>query len=58
MRFMSDFREAMWGVLQGTISDLDFDFGAYAGKHFERLAAAEADPRFNVLIEEAGSAPA
>ncbi|HVO55023.1 MAG TPA: phosphotransferase [Solirubrobacterales bacterium] len=54
MRFMSDFREAMWGVLQGTISDLDFDFAAYAGKHFERLAAAEADPRFNVLLEEAG----
>ena len=26
MRFMSDFREAMWGVVQGTLSDLDFDF--------------------------------
>src|SRR5207253_1219647 len=23
MRFMSDFREAMWGALQGTISDID-----------------------------------
>ncbi len=57
MRFMSDFREAMWAVLQGTISDLDFDFDAYAEKHFERLAAAESDPHFNVLIEEAGSAP-
>jgi thiamine kinase-like enzyme len=56
MRFMSDFREAMWGVLQGTISDLDFDFGAYAGKHFDRLADAAADPRFDVLLEEAGSA--
>ena len=30
MRFMSDFREAMWGVVQGTLSDLDFDFAAYA----------------------------
>ncbi|MDX6626283.1 MAG: hypothetical protein QOE56_1272 [Solirubrobacterales bacterium] len=56
MRFMSDFREAMWGVLQGTLSDLDFDFGGYAEKHFERLAAAEADPRFKVLLEEAGRA--
>jgi len=37
MRFMSDFREAMWGVLQGTLSDLDFDFAAYAAKHFKRL---------------------
>jgi thiamine kinase-like enzyme len=25
MRFMSDFREAMWGVLQSAISQLDFD---------------------------------
>jgi thiamine kinase-like enzyme len=56
MRFMSDFREAMWGVLQGTLSDLDFDFAEYAEKHFERLAAAEADPRFKVLLEEAGRA--
>jgi thiamine kinase-like enzyme len=56
MRFMSDFREAMWGILQGTLSDLDFDFAGYAGKHFDRLAAAEADPRFKVLLEEAGRA--
>ncbi|MFN8216628.1 MAG: choline kinase family protein [Solirubrobacterales bacterium] len=56
MRFMSDFREAMWAVLQGTISDLEFDFDEYAAQHFERLGAAEADPRFNVLLEEAGRA--
>jgi thiamine kinase-like enzyme len=56
MRFMSDFREAMWGVLQGTLSDLDFDFAEYAGKHFDRLGAAESDPRFKVLLEEAGRA--
>jgi thiamine kinase-like enzyme len=37
MRFMSDFREAMWGVLQSGISDLDFDFMGYARKHFARL---------------------
>ena len=39
MKFMSDFREAMWGVLQSGISELDFDFNGYAAKHFERLAA-------------------
>jgi thiamine kinase-like enzyme len=39
MKFMSDFREAMWGVLQSGISELDFDFNAYASKHFDRLAA-------------------
>jgi thiamine kinase-like enzyme len=40
MMVMSDFREAMWGVVQSTVSDLDFDFDAYATKHFERMAAA------------------
>ena len=28
MRFMSDFREAMWGVVQSVVSELDFDFDA------------------------------
>ena len=37
MLFMSDFREAMWGVIQGAMSELDFDFGAYAAEHFERM---------------------
>ena len=37
MKFMSDFREAMWGVLQGGISELDFDFKAYATRHFDRM---------------------
>lgn len=56
MRFMSDFREAMWAVLQGTLSDIEFDFGEYATKHFDRLAEAESRPRFKVLLEEAGGA--
>ena len=46
MRFMSDFREAMWGVLQSAISELDFDFQGYAAKHFERLQVTAADPQF------------
>lgn len=37
MKFMSDFREAMWGVLQSGISELDVDFDAYAAKHFARM---------------------
>jgi thiamine kinase-like enzyme len=57
MRFMSDFREAMWGVVQGTLSDLDFDFAAYARKHFDRLAALAAAPGFEALLEEAAVAP-
>ena len=35
MRTVSDFREAMWGVLQQAISVLDVDFVAYAGEHFD-----------------------
>ena len=46
MRFMSDFREAMWGIVQLAISELDFDFKSYAEEHFERLARTAADPRF------------
>jgi thiamine kinase-like enzyme len=46
MRFMSDFREAMWGVVQLAVSDLDFDFAGYAEQHFERLARTAADPAF------------
>ncbi len=39
MKVISDLREAMWGVLQSGISELDFDFMGYATEHFERLAA-------------------
>ena len=46
MTFMSDFREAMWGVVQSAVSELDFDFPDYADKHFERLRATGGDPRF------------
>ena len=53
MRLMSDYREAMWGVLQQAISELDFDFSAYALKHFDRLLAGAADPRFGGWLEQA-----
>jgi thiamine kinase-like enzyme len=53
-RFMSDFREAMWGVVQTSVSDLDFDFGGYADKHFKRLAETSADERFRKWLKEAG----
>ena len=43
MRFMSDFREAMWGVVQTAVSELDFDFVGYASEHFERLERTAAE---------------
>jgi thiamine kinase-like enzyme len=51
MRFMSDFREAMWGVVQLGISELDFDFEAYAEEHFERLARTAAEQRFQKALQ-------
>jgi thiamine kinase-like enzyme len=50
MRFMSDFREAMWGVVQQGLSELDFDFGAYADEHFERLERTAASERFRAAL--------
>jgi thiamine kinase-like enzyme len=52
-RFMSDFREAMWGVVQTGVSDLSFDFAEYGRKHFDRLEKARRDPRFEGWIEAA-----
>ena len=52
--FMSDFREAMWGVVQSVVSELDFDFDGYATKHFTRMLETAADPRFDQWLEEAG----
>jgi thiamine kinase-like enzyme len=46
MRFMSDFREAMWGVVQQAVSELDFDFVGYADEHFLRLEATARSARF------------
>jgi thiamine kinase-like enzyme len=53
MRVMSDFREAMWGVVQQGLSTLDFDYVAYADRHFARVLAAAEDERFEGWLEEA-----
>ncbi len=50
MRYLSDFREAMWGVLQQAISTIDFDFEAYADEHFERLSETASEPRFRTAL--------
>jgi thiamine kinase-like enzyme len=50
MRFMSDFREAMWGVVQAAVSELDVDFEAYATEHFDRLERTAASPAFREAL--------
>ena len=52
-RLVSDAREGAWGVVQGLISELDFDFTAYADEHFERLERAAADPQLEELLNAA-----
>lgn len=53
MRVVSDFREAMWAVLQQGISSLEFDFVAYASEHFDRLLGNASGPRFERALREA-----
>ena len=56
MRIMSDFREAMWGVIQQGLSTLDIDYVAYADRHFDRLSRSMADDRFEGWLEQAAEA--
>ncbi|HXV42549.1 MAG TPA: choline/ethanolamine kinase--aminoglycoside phosphotransferase, partial [Anaerolineae bacterium] len=52
MKIMSDFREAMWGMVQIGISQLDFDFREYADKHFNRMTDNFKDPRCEKWLRE------
>lgn len=53
MRLMSDFREAMWGVMQQAISALDFDYEEYANKHFDRCCEHADDERHSTWLLDA-----
>jgi thiamine kinase-like enzyme len=56
-KLVSDAREAAWGVVQGSLSELDFDFGAYADRHFGRLQDAASDQqRLHAWLSEASRA--
>lgn len=52
MKMMSDFREAMWGLVQVRISDLDFDFLGYANQHFLRLLERALNPNWESWLRE------
>ncbi len=54
MKIISDLREAMWAMVQVTISTLDYDFAAYGRKHFDRYTAQLGDPRLDRWLREAG----
>ncbi len=52
LQAMSDFREAMWGVVQQGISQLDFDFRGYADQFFNKLTIRLTDPRHSEWLAE------
>jgi len=52
MKIMSDFREAMWGLVQVGISKLPFNFPAYAQKHFDRLTQNVLNPGWESWLKE------
>jgi len=51
MRIMSDFREAMWGVVQQGLRTTDADYVAYAERFFGRLREGATDDRYPRWIE-------
>jgi thiamine kinase-like enzyme len=53
MMLVSDAREAAWGVVQGAVSELDFDFADYAHQHFTRLERNASDPRLQEWMRAA-----
>jgi thiamine kinase-like enzyme len=55
MRLMSDLREATWGLLQGVLSPLDFDYGDYARRHFARMAEGARDPHLEEWLRAAAA---
>ncbi len=53
MKILSDLREAMWAMVQVTISTLDYDFVAYGRKHFDRYVRQLQDPRLPAWLANA-----
>lgn len=53
MKIISDLREAMWAMVQGTISTLDYDFAGYGRKHFDRYTAQLQDPHVPAWLTDA-----
>jgi thiamine kinase-like enzyme len=52
MKIISDLREAMWAMVQVTVSHLDYDFVGYGRKHFDRYEAQVRDPRVPAWLAE------
>lgn len=53
MKIISDLREAMWAMVQVTISSLDYDFVQYGQKHFDRYVTQLQDSRLSAWLTDA-----
>jgi thiamine kinase-like enzyme len=53
MRPMAAFWEGMWGVVQATCSELDFDFLGYADEYLGKVRTALENPDFPRWLEDA-----
>jgi thiamine kinase-like enzyme len=56
MRPMAAFWEGMWGVVQATCSELDFDFLGYADEYLGKVRTALDDPEFPRWLDDARAA--
>ena len=56
MRPMAAFWEGMWGVVQATCSELDFDFLGYADEYLGKVRTALDNPDFPRWIDDARAA--
>lgn len=52
MELASDLREAFWGFLQSGVSQLEFDYVAYGGKHLERFLARASAPELDRWLRD------
>jgi thiamine kinase-like enzyme len=56
MRPMAAFWEGMWGVVQATCSELDFDFLGYADEYLGKVRIALDNPEFPRWLDDARAA--
>ena len=56
MRLMAAFWEGMWGVIQATCSEMEFDFMGYAEEQLAKVRTSLAEPGFATWLEEARAA--
>lgn len=52
MKIVSDAREGIWGMVQWSISSLDFDYAEYGTRHLERFVSNCASTTFDEWMKE------